>query len=112
MQLEFIIILQILAVCSLMYGYLRKQPLFTVLAAVVFGILVIGYFNVEESVLTSNSTTISYSTPTIDLVEYTYREEVKQFSEPAMSFLNVGLFGLSILFFFTDVFYNQGGTYE
>jgi len=112
MQLEFIIILQILAVCSLMYGYLRKQPLFTVFAAVLFGILAIGYFNVEQTILVNNQTIINYSSATIDLVDYSYTQQTKQYSEAALAFLNMGFCGFSVFFFFTDVFYNQGGTYE
>jgi hypothetical protein len=104
MQIEFIIILQILGLISLIYGHSKKASLFTVFGAVVFGILAISYFNVEKTILVSDSTTISYDNDSSDLVNYTYREEVKQFSEIPMAFLNVGLIGVALLFFYMDTF--------
>jgi len=104
MLIEFLILFQIVAFL-LLVGCFWKGGLVTwTLAIILFGFLAFSFFNIEDSktlVSTSNSTIVTdYQTNTI----YEYQKIIETHKDLSLVWLNVGLAGFCLVFFYIEAF--------
>jgi cobalamin synthase len=98
MLIELFMLLQVLALIVFGVAFFTKQEVIWGIALITFGLLIMTALTIQVQVPVYNATTSSYSISFISRQEY-----------PVMAF-NIGMFALSLLYFFFDIFDKWGIT--
>jgi hypothetical protein len=104
MLIEFLILFEIIAIVILMMAFYKGGIVPYAVCIVLFAVLALSFFNVEETktlVHSVTDTTINASTST-SVMSYTQFNE--QSKDTPLAFLNMGLGGLALVFFFIEIF--------
>jgi hypothetical protein len=93
MMLELYILFQLLVLVMLMIAYNNKEPLFSALAMLFSSFLAVGAWSISSGVKYVYDAAIGQQVA-----------EILIYSTPYLAYLNMGLFGLALVFFYYDVF--------
>lgn len=104
MLVEFMIVFQIVALLLLFWAFSRGGVMTWAIAMVLFGIMAMSFYNVEETkvlVTGINDTTINATT---SHTEMDYQIYTKTSKDMPLAYLNMGLGGMCLLFMFMEIF--------
>lgn len=103
MLIEIFIVIQILIFGIGALAYWRQHPILWAVVLILAAMLAVSAFSIEyRSIVVSNMT--SDTSGNVTQVFYTYGDKVTTSPDYPLGALNIGLFGLSLVYFFVSLY--------